>query len=65
MDIFCFILPPKIKAPLQMNAGVPKNRNKSYALIFFHPDFTVGTGISPVQPSGSWTLPPVWNYTIP
>ena len=38
---------------------------KCYSLIFFHPDFTVGTGISPVQPCGSWTLPPVWNYTIP
>ena len=30
-----------------------------------YPDFTVGTGITPVQPYGSWTLPPVGNYTLP
>jgi len=59
------LLPPKNIAPLQNIAGVPKKRNECYGLIFFHPDFTVGTGISPVQPFGSWTLPPVWNYTIP
>ena len=44
--------------------------------IFSHPDFTVGYGISPYQPlcscaaraetkSGSRTLPPVGNYTLP
>ena len=35
--------------------------------ILFHPDCTVGYGISPYQPSfdGSWTLPPVGNLTPP
>lgn len=43
---------------------------------FFHPDFTVGPGVSPSQPeqafmisltpgSGSRTLPPVGNFTRP
>jgi len=32
---------------------------------FFHPDFTVGSGIAPDQPFGSRTLPPVGNYTQP
>ena len=38
-------------------------------LIFSHPDFTVGTGISPVRhfvfTSCSRALPPVWNFTNP
>ena len=33
--------------------------------VFFHPDFTVGTGISPVQHERSRTLPPVGNLTLP
>ena len=34
--------------------------------IFFHPDYTVGLGISPNQPkNGSQTLLPVGNYTPP
>jgi len=37
--------------------------------IFFHPDFTVGTGITPVQLSLAdydiSTSPPVGNYTLP
>ncbi len=34
--------------------------------ILFHPDFTVGCGISPHQPHcGSWTIPPVGNFTPP
>jgi hypothetical protein len=33
--------------------------------ILFHPDFTVGIGISPIQPFGSRTVPPVGNHTLP
>ena len=34
-------------------------------IIFFHPDFTVGSGISPDRPFGSRALPPVGNHTLP
>jgi hypothetical protein len=33
--------------------------------IFFHPDYTVGIGVTPILPKGSRTLPPVGNYTLP
>ena len=34
--------------------------------IFFHPDCTVGIGVTPIQPkTGSRTLPPVGNCTLP
>jgi len=48
----------------------PKNymkiKNAAF-FIFSHPDFTVGSGITPDRPSiiGSWTVPPVWNLTMP
>jgi len=32
---------------------------------FSHPDYTVGSGITPDQPIGSRALPPVGNYTLP
>lgn len=34
-------------------------------IIFFHPDYTVGIGVAPIQPFGSRTLPPVGNHTLP
>jgi hypothetical protein len=33
--------------------------------IFFHPDCTVGLGVSPNLPYGSRALPPVGNFTLP
>ena len=33
--------------------------------ILFHPDSTVGIGISPIQPFGLRTVPPVGNHTLP
>jgi hypothetical protein len=43
-----------------------KRKNKrEYLRIFFHPDYTVGFGIEPNQPRGSWALPPVGNLTLP
>jgi hypothetical protein len=32
---------------------------------FYHPDYTVGSGVSPNQPFGSRALPPVRNFTCP
>lgn len=39
----------------------------THAALFSHPDYTVGTGITPVQPCfhGSRTIPPVGNHTPP
>ena len=35
--------------------------------IFFHPDYTVGLGVSPNQPpiGGSRAVPPVGTFTLP
>ena len=34
--------------------------------IFYHPDYTVGIGIAPIQPCSARGLsPPVGNYTLP
>jgi hypothetical protein len=37
------------------------------SIFFFHPDFTVGTGIEPVQSflKESRTVPPIGNFTLP
>jgi hypothetical protein len=32
---------------------------------FSHPDFTVGSGISPDRALRLRALPPVWNFTMP
>lgn len=46
-----------------------KNHRLHGNLIFFHPDYTVGTGISPVPAKpfsfSSRTLPPIGNFTLP
>lgn len=44
-----------------------KRRNLRNALIFFHPDCTVGFGITPNLPfvHGSRTIPPVGIFTPP
>ena len=44
-----------------------KIRLHSWLLFFSHPDYTVGSGISPDQPliAGRGLLPPVGNYTLP
>ena len=34
-------------------------------LLFFHPDYTVGIGLAPIQSCDSWTLPPVRSCTSP
>ena len=39
--------------------------NSIIHIIFFHPDFTVGSGISPDLPFGSRALPPVGTCTLP
>ena len=39
--------------------------NKSCLRFFFHPDYTVGIGIAPIQSYDSWTLPPVRSCTSP
>jgi len=43
-----------------------KDRSKAFAMLFFHPDYTVGFGISP-NPALSRlrTLPPIGNFTLP
>jgi len=51
-------------APFCLNGA--QNTVENYIeFIFSHPDFTVGFGITPNQPYGSRTIPPVGNYTLP
>ena len=47
--------------------AAPGTKRHRYPAVFFHPDYTVGTGVAPVQhPEGrSRTLPPVGNHTPP
>ena len=66
----CYFRPEIIKRPDHSDPGGISRNNT--AAIFFHPDFTVGTGLSPVQlPYGrsrtyrSPDLPPVGNCTPP
>lgn len=33
--------------------------------VFFHPDYTVGSGITPFQPCGLQTILPVRSFTLP
>jgi len=42
-----------------------KIHNKNRIAFFFHPDYTVGFGVSPNQPFGSRALPPVGTFTLP
>lgn len=49
----------KQKNPQHKTPGFKKND------IFFHPDFTVGFGVTPNQPYGSRAIPPVGNFTLP
>ena len=63
--------------PARRTSSLSDSLPRTYSLLSFsHPDFTVGYGISPYQPlcsctvysrtkSGSRTLPPVGNLTLP
>ena len=42
-----------------------QNRAGSALGIFFHPDCTVGPGITTGLPKGSRAIPPVGNFTPP
>ena len=61
------------KAPASKNALLRLTQkgtaNTGFRCCFFHPDYTVGPGISPGQPppnsEGSWALPPVGTFTPP
>jgi hypothetical protein len=51
-----------------INLSMTRHIIRTGSAFFFHPDFTVGTGISPVQSRviGSRGLsPPVGNFTLP
>ena len=41
------------------------HKKRTYGVIFFHPDYTVGIGIAPIRPEGSRTLPPVGKCSLP
>ena len=55
------------RSPQNKNCALRKTLRAQMgkSIIFFHPDFTVGIGISPIQPFGSRTVPPVGNHTLP
>jgi len=43
-----------------------KQKHITFVSIFFHPDYTVGFGISPnLAPKRSRTIPPIGNFTLP
>lgn len=44
---------------------IKKEHYKNAIHAFSHPDYTVGTGITPVHAIGSQTLLPVGNHTLP
>ena len=48
-----------------MFQSIGKSHFKMMISFFFHPDYTVGPGITPDLPEGSRTLPPVGNHTLP
>ena len=64
--LFCIYIPPPNKKIMKIVIFMTKlNIFTIKKMFFFHPDYTVGIGIPPIQQIARGLSPPVGNYTLP